>query len=93
MNEVYNEIIGKVLKVKTTELIAIHTEKGMFHLKLMDKNVGCIYWFLVMVMDAYTMRPYSFFFTSRMSDDELEDTFAQFQDKINVLRNLNYSSK
>lgn len=44
-------------------------------------------------MDRFTMRIYTYSFNSRMSDDELEDTFTQFVEKLNVLRNLNYPAK
>lgn len=89
MNEVYDDILGKVLRLKSTDKIAIQVEQGKFQLKLINENVGYVCWFVVVVMDAYTMRPYSYMFTSKMSDDELEDTLSQIIEKLNLLRNLN----
>lgn len=93
MNDVYDDILGQVLRLKSTDKIAVQVEQGKFQLKVMNENVGYVCWFVVALMDAYTMRPYSYMFTSKMSDDELEDILEQLVEKINLLRNFNYPNK
>lgn len=92
MNEVYEDILVQIQKVKSTELIAVKVESCHFPIKLLEAScyVKCS---TVWVMDRFTMRLCTYSFNSRMSDDELEDTFAQFIEKLNVLRNLNYPVK
>ncbi len=92
MSEVYQEILEQIRKVKSTELIAVKEESYGFPIELLKAScyVKCT---TVWVMDRYTMRIYTYSFNSRMSDDEIEDTFAQFVEKLNVLRNLNYPTK
>lgn len=82
--EVFDDILKQVLREKATNNIAVEVEQGTI------KSTGCaIWWFLTIVCDSYTKRPYPFFFSSNMSDDELDDTYGQFQEKISLLRNLN----
>lgn len=41
------------------------------------------------LVDGFTMRPCSYTFYSSMSDDELDDTFTQVEDRLGFLKNLN----
>ena len=82
--EIFDDILKQVLREKATSKIAIQVEQGT-----VKSTGGVIWWFLTIVYDDYTKRPYPFFFSSSMSDDELDDTYGQFQEKISLLRNLN----
>ncbi len=92
MNEVYEDILEQVKKVKSTELIAVDRHNYNSLLWLKDRAYR-VHGFHIWMSDCFTMRIYTYSFNSRMSDDELEDTFAQFIEKLNVLRNLNYPTK
>lgn len=89
MNEKYDYVLGIVTNVKSAKMIFVNIEQGVFHVMLGNERIEDVRWFVVCVMDKFTMQMYSYFFTSRMSDDELEDTLMQFNEKLNLLRNLN----
>lgn len=89
MNEVYDDILGQVLRLKSTSKIVVTVEQGTIDLKLMEDSVANIDWFMVGMVDKFTMRPCTFFFYSTMSDDELEDTLTQVIEKLKLLINLN----
>lgn len=89
MNEVYNEILGKVLNIKSTNKIAVKVEQGTIAVNLKQCSVKRIMWFSVFLIDDFTMRPCCYTFYSSMSDDELDDTFTQVEDRLNFLKNLN----
>lgn len=92
MSDVHQEILEQIRKVKSTELIVVKEESCGFPVKLLEAScyVKCS---TVWIMDRFTMRIYTYSFNSRISDDELEDTFTQFVEKLNVVRNLNYPAK
>lgn len=89
MNEVYNDVLGKVLNIKTTNNIVVKVEQGALEVNLKQCNVKRIMWFSVFLIDDFTMRPCCYTFYSSMSDDELDDTFTQVEDRLNFLKNLN----
>lgn len=89
MNEVYNEILGKVLNIKSTNKIAVKVEQGTIDVNLKQCSVKRIMWFSVFLIDDFTMRPCCYTFYSSMSDDELDDTFTQVEGRLDFLKNLN----
>lgn len=89
MNEVYNDVLGKVLNIKSTNNIAVKVEQGALEVNLKQCSVKRIMWFSVFLVDGFTMRPCSYTFYSSMSDNELDDTFTQVEDRLNFLKNLN----
>ena len=89
MNEVYNDILGKILSIKSTNKIAVKVEQGVLEVNLKRCSVKRIMWFSVFLIDDFTMRPCSYTFYSSMSDDELDDTFTQVEGRLDFLRNLN----
>lgn len=89
MNEVYNEILGKVLNIKSTNKIAVKVEQGALEVNLKQCSLKRIMWFSVFLIDDFTMRPCCYTFYSSMSDDELDDTFAQVTGRLDFLKNLN----
>ena len=89
MNEVYNDVLGKVLNIKSNNNIAVKVEQGALEVNLKQSRVKRIMWFSVILVDGFTMRPCSYIFYSSMSDDELDDTFTQVEDRLEFLKNLN----
>ena len=89
MNEVYNEILGKVLNIKSTNKIAVKVEQGALEVNLKQCRLKRIMWFSVFFIDDFTMRPCCYTFYSSMSDDELDDTFTQVEGRLDFLKNLN----
>lgn len=89
MNEVYNEILGKVLNIKSNNNIAVKVEQGILEVNLKQSGTKRIMWFSVFLIDDFTMRPCCYTFYSSMSDDELDDTFTQVEDRLDFLKNLN----
>ena len=89
MNEVYNDVLGKVLNIKSTNNISVKIEQGAFEINLKQSRVKRIMWFSVFLIDGFTMRPCNYTFYSSMSDDELDDTLTQVEDRLDFLKNLN----
>lgn len=89
MNEVYNDILGKILSIKSTNKVAVKVEQGVLDVNLKQCSVKRIMWFSVFLIDDFTMRPCSYTFYSSMSDDELDDTFTQVEGRLGFLKNLN----
>lgn len=89
MNEVYNDVLGKALSIKSTNNIVVKVEQGALEVNLKQCSVKRIMWFSVFLIDGFTMSPYSYTFYSSMSDDELDDTFTQVEGRLSFLKNLN----
>lgn len=86
MNEVFDEIIGKINKVRTPNGVKVKMEQFC-----VDANIGdtrramvCV----VLIFSTYTYSPYTFDFNSLMSDNELEEVYDKFSERMTVLRNL-----
>ena len=87
MNEVFDEIIGKINNVRTPNGVKVKMEQFC-----VDANIGkdtrramvCV----VLVFSTYTYSPYTFDFNSLMSDDELEEVYDKFCERMTVLRNI-----
>ena len=89
MNEVYNDVLGKALNIKSNNNIAIKVEQGALEVNLKQCGTKRIMWFSVFLIDSFTMRPCCYTFYSSMSDDELDDTFTQVEARFDFLKNLN----
>lgn len=89
MNEVYNDVLGKALSIKSTYNIVVKVEQGALEVNLKQSSIKRIMWFSVFLIDGFTMRPCSYTFYSSMSDDGLDDTFTQVEGRLGFLKNLN----
>lgn len=89
MNEVYNDVLGKALNIKSTNKIAVKVEQGALEVNMKQCSVKRIMWFSVFLIDGFTMRPCNYTFYSSMSDDELDDTLTQVEGRLGFLKNLN----
>lgn len=58
MNEVYNDVLGKALSIKSTNNIVVKVEQGALEVNLKQCSVKRIMWFSVFLIDGFTMRPY-----------------------------------
>nr|DAF60412.1 MAG TPA: hypothetical protein [Siphoviridae sp. ctmHK36] len=88
MNEVFDEIIGKINKAKTPMGVKIKSEQFGVNVKLNEENVRMVMVCVVLVFSTYNYAPYTFDFNSSMSDDELEEVYDKFEERLTVLRNL-----
>lgn len=88
MNEVFDEIIGKINKAKTPMGVKIKSEQFGVSVKLNEENVRMFMVCVVLVFSTYNYAPYAFDFNSSMSDDELEEVYDKFEERLTVLRNL-----
>lgn len=88
MNEVFDEIIGKINKAKTPKGVKVKSEQFGVNVKLNDENVRMVMVCVVLVFSTYNYAPYTFDFNSSMSDDELEELYDKFKERLMVLKNL-----
>lgn len=88
MNEVFDEIIGRINKAKTPNGVKIKTEQFGVNIKLEGESVRMVMVCVVLVFSTYNYAPYTFDFNSSMSDDELEELYDKFNERLTVLRNL-----
>lgn len=51
MNEVYNDVLGKALSIKSTNNIVVKVEQGALEVNLKQCSVKRIMWFSVFLMD------------------------------------------
>lgn len=86
MNEVFDEIIGKINKVKTPNGVKVKVEQ--FCVDVNMGNTRRVMVCVVLIFSTYTYSPYVFDFNSLMSDDELEEVYDKFSERMIVLRNL-----
>ena len=88
MNEVFDEIIDKINKVKTPKGVKIKSEQFGVNVKLNEESVRMVMVCVVLVFSTYNYAPYTFDFNSSMSDDELEEVYDKFEERMMVLKNL-----
>lgn len=79
MNEVYNDVLGKVLNIKSNNNISVKVEQGALEVNLKQCSVKRIMWFSVFLIDGFTMRPCSYTGHSRGLDAALSDTEAKIR--------------
>ena len=88
MNDVFDEIIGKINKAKTPKGVKVKNEQFVVNVKLDEENVRMVMVCVVLVFSTYSYAPYTFDFNSSMSDDELEEVYDKFEERMTVLKNL-----
>lgn len=86
MNEVFDEIIGKINKVRTPNGVKVKMEQFCVEANIGDTRRAMVC--VVLIFSTYTYSPYVFDFNSLMSDDELEEVYDKFSERMMVLRNL-----
>lgn len=88
MNEVFDEIIGKINNIKMPKGAKLKMEQLTVNVKMDDGNVRMAMVCVVLVFSTYSYSPYTFDFNSLMSDNELDEVFDKFEERMTVLRNL-----
>ena len=55
MNEVYNDVLGKALSIKSTNNIVVKVEQGVLEVNLKQSSIKRIMWFSVFLIDGFTI--------------------------------------
>lgn len=90
MNEVFNEIVGKLInqKIRKPNGVTLSCTQDGVNVKMDDGSARFVMLFVVLVFTPYSYAPETYNFNSCMSDDELEELYDKLEKRMMVLRNM-----